>query len=119
MIDINILTIPELYKFIRDNKIIIKGYNYLPKKSLINSILQSSTYNSYIGGKSPIEDTEDFKPLPLDKDTSDEIKIDVKKDVKKDIDDDDDETKTTTTISFDNKGNMIVLTFIPKSMIKS
>ena len=127
MSDLKTYNINELYKFIRDNKLNIKGYKYLPKQSLINSIKQTEMYKTHFGGKKPLEDDEDFKPLKLDTDTSEEIKID-EKDVetpKKDeekieekVEEEDEDEISTTTISYDNKGNMIILTFVPKHLLK-
>lgn len=125
MSDLKTYNINELYKFIRDNKLNIKGYKYLPKQSLINSIKQTEMYKTHFGGKKPLEDDGDFKPLKLDGDTSEEIKID-EKEVEKDeevekkevVEVEDEDEISTTTISYDNKGNMIILTFVPKHLLK-
>ena len=129
MSDLKTYNINELYKFIRDNKLNIKGYKYLPKQSLINSIKQTEMYKTHFGGKKPLEDEEDFKPLKMDTDTSDEINIEEtpkkeeekeeEKEVKKEVEEVEDEDEiSTTTISYDNKGNMIILTFVPKHLLK-
>jgi hypothetical protein len=128
MSDLKTYNLNELYKFIRDNKLNIKGYKYLPKQSLINSIKQTEMYKTHFGGKKPLEDDEDFKPLSIDKDTSDEIKIEEKdtsdeKEEEKDkveekVEEEDEDEISTTTISYDNKGNMIILTFVPKHLLK-
>jgi len=127
MSDLKTYNLNELYKFIRDNKLNIKGYKYLPKQSLINSIKQTEMYKTHFGGKKPLEDDEDFKPLSIDKDTSDEIKIEEKEEKKEEdkveekveeVEEEDEDEISTTTISYDNKGNMIILTFVPKHLLK-
>jgi hypothetical protein len=126
------LTISALKELNKKNKLNIKGINYLNKTNLINSIMNTDWFknSSYNGGgkkeetKEPKED--DFKPLSLDDVKKDEPKEEAKEDKddfkpivleeKKDDVIDDDEP--STTITYDKKGNLIVVSFIPKNKIK-
>ena len=102
------LTIAALRELNKKNKLNIKGINYLNKTNLINSIMNTDWFknSSYNGGGKKDEPKEpkegDFKPIVLE-----EKKEDV-------IDDD----EPSTTITYDKKGNLIVVSFIPKNKIK-
>jgi len=129
------LTIAALRELNKKNKLNIKGINYLNKTNLINSIMNTDWFknSSYNGGGKKDEPKEpkegDFKPLSLDdvkKDQKDEPKEEPKEDKddfkpivleekKEDVIDDD---EPSTTITYDKKGNLIVVSFIPKNKIK-
>lgn len=122
------LTISALKELNKKNKLNIKGVNYLNKTNLINSIMNTDWFknSSYNGGgkkEEPKEDkADDFKPLSLDdvkkeepKEDKDDFKPIVLEEKKDDVIDDD---EPSTTITYDKKGNLIVVSFIPKNKIK-
>jgi hypothetical protein len=125
------LTISALKELNKKNKLNIKGINYLNKTNLINSIMNTDWFknSSYNGGgkKEPKEDkADDFKPLSLDdvkkeepkeepKEDKEDFKPIVLEEKKDDVIDDD---EPSTTITYDKKGNLIVVSFIPKNKIK-
>lgn len=125
-------TIAALKELNNKNKLNIKGIQYLNKTNLINSIKNTDWFknSSYNGGskKEEVDKEDDFKPLKLeDKEIKDdkEVKKDDKEDFKpivledrpkeSDVDVDD---EPSTTITYDKKGNLIVVSFIPKNKIK-
>jgi len=125
------LTIAALRELNKKNKLNIKGVNYLNKTNLINSIITTDWFknSSYNGGGKKDEPKEpkegDFKPLSLDdvkkeepkdqKEDKDDFKPIVLEEKKDDVVDDD---EPSTTITYDKKGNLIVVSFIPKNKIK-
>ena len=127
------LTISALKELNKKHKLNIKGINYLNKTNLINSIMNTDWFknSSYNGGskKEPKEDkADDFKPLSLDdvkkeepkeepKEDKDDFKPIVLEDKPKN-DDVDVDDEPSTTITYDKKGNLIVVSFIPKNKIK-
>ena len=101
---------------------------------IISSIKNTDWFknSSYNGGskKEETEKADDFKPLKLEdkevKKDDKEVKKEDKEDFKpivledkpteeKDVDVDD---EPSTTITYDKKGNLIVVSFIPKNKIK-
>lgn len=125
------LTIAALKELNIKNKLNIKGINYLNKTNLINTIKNTDWFknSSYNGGskKEEVVKEDDFKPIKLEDKEVKEVKKDDKEDKedfkpivleeKKDVDVDVDD-EPSTTITYDKKGNLIVVSFIPKNKIK-
>lgn len=131
------LTLPKLHDLIIKNNLDIKEYKYLTKSALISKIKKTDWFNShynntiipnkntskYIGGYKLTETEitedktikEDFKPLKIEKE---EPKNEVSS--KKELSDENNEVEEeeiTTNVSTDKKGNIIIITFIPKNKI--
>jgi len=126
------LTLPKLYDIILKNNLNIPDYKYLTKSAIISKIKKDNWYklnyndnitpdkntSKYIGGYKLEEDvqedktiTDDFKPLKIEEEQSkkDEPKNEVSKE--------DEEEEITTNVSTDKKGNIIIITYIPKNKI--
>jgi len=125
------LTIAALKELNNKNKLNIKGFQYLNKTNLINSIKNTDWFknSSYNGGSKKEDKADDFKPLKIedkeDKKEDKEVKKDDKDDFKPIVledkpknDDVDVDDEPSTTITYDKKGNLIVVSFIPKNKIK-
>jgi hypothetical protein len=131
------LTLPKLHDLIIKNNLDIKEYKYLTKSALISKIKKTDWFNShynntiipnkntskYIGGYKLTETEitedktikEDFKPLKIEKE---EPKNEVSS--KKELSNENNEVEEeeiTTNVSTDKKGNIIIITFIPKNKI--
>ena len=126
------LTLPKLHDIILKNNLNIPDYKYLTKSAIISKIKKDNWYklhyndniipdkntSKYIGGYKLVEEIqedktikEDFKPLKIEEDQSkkDEPKNEVSKE--------EEEEEITTNVSTDKKGNIIIITYIPKNKI--
>lgn len=125
------LTLPKLHDIILKNNLNIPDYKYLTKSAIISKIKKDNWYklnyndnitpdkntSKYIGGYKLEEDvqedktiTDDFKPLKIEEEQS-------KKDEPKNEVANEEEEEITTNVSTDKKGNIIIITYIPKNKI--
>ena len=132
------LTLPKLYDIIIKNNLNITDHKYLTKSALISKIKKTDWFNShynntiipnkntskYIGGYKLTETEitedktikEDFKPLKIEKEEP-KNEVSSKKELSNEEVEEVEEEEITTNVSTDKKGNIIIITFIPKNKI--
>jgi len=128
------LTLPKLHDIILKNNLNIPDYKYLTKSAIISKIKKDNWYklnyndnitpdkntSKYIGGYKLVEEIqedktikEDFKPLKIEEEQSKNNEVAKDEVATKE----DEEEEITTNVSTDKKGNIIIITYIPKNKI--